>query len=203
MLNISIAGSRAIAWALLVGVFGSTLFVFVATYRTGQPFYVMGQPFGLNAKAFEALESDLKNAKETCEKKSAQDAQTLAQANQQIALLQSELSEFRALAQAQKQQSQAAWFLIDDVGFNEDGDKKTWKHPDSELTLALDAVTEDLDVVLRTNLNHPGNRLDFNAQKDTWIIREKAMWNYRIKLIDKPGYNRGRVRFKVERQPKP
>ena len=168
------------------------LIVLGSTWFAKQPIYIMGQSFGYNAQAFEDLQSQLASHKKQC---TAQ----LENATQKINDQQQALEQYRTHHDKEQQQVQATWFPIADVLFSKAERNKVWRHPDSELNLALESITGYPDeLVLSTNLPAPANKLRLTKKEQAWNIPMKT-WNYRVLLLSLDTYE-GVATIRIERQ---
>lgn len=161
---------------LLITVVG----ISIMTLGVGQPFYVYGQPVGFNADAFEKLQARLDESESRYSALATESASRLA-------ALQLEIAEWKGRNQNHEAETrsilQKTWFPVADVRF-EVGRRNVWRHPDSELTLAAETITaRPTELLIRTNLPAPGNKLRFSANENQWVVSMNH-WRYRLTALE-------------------
>lgn len=171
--------ARALMGVVFVLLFGLGALL-ASTWHSGQPIYVMGQPFGFNANAFASLKSELDATRQS-------NTKLLGDALKRIEIQEQELQKWRSwYAQEQSRlqaQHQAAWYPVADVTFSK-ADRKSWKHRDSELTLALESLNGYTgELVLATNAPAPASRIRLSREKKFEVF-STPRWNYRVSTIE-------------------
>lgn len=94
------------------------------------------------------------------------------------------------------------WSPVADVVFGNALPHKVWRHSESELTLEMESInTSREEVVLKTNLPAPYNKLRLSSQLSAWAV-PMTKWRYRVELLSVNHYDSEAV-VRIERQSKP